>query len=70
MRPTPESVDFDQEPNRVHLQCSFIMNGVCVRWVGWMDTEQLTGKAKLVYDEEIAKVCMLRGRVMKNYSSC
>lgn len=56
IRPTSENVDFDQEPTRVHLNSSFIMNGVCVRWVGWIDLEQLTGKARLVYDEEQAKV--------------
>ena len=49
-------VNFDQEPNRVHLRSSFIMNGVCVTWVGWVDLEQLTGKARLVYNEDYAKV--------------
>ena len=55
-RPTSESVNFDREPNRVHLCSNFIMNGVCVRWVGWIDLEQLTGKARLIYDEDQAKV--------------
>lgn len=55
-RPSPETVNFDQEPNRVHLKSNFIMNGVCVKWVGWMDLEQLTGKARLIYDEDMAKV--------------
>ena len=32
------------------------MNGVCVRWVGWMDLETLNGKAQLLFDEEQAKV--------------
>ena len=35
---------------------TFIMNGVCVKWVGWIDLESLTGKAKLLFDEETAKV--------------
>lgn len=55
-RPSSETVNFDQEPNRVHLKSNFIMNGVCVRWLGWMDLEQLTGKARLIYDEDTAKV--------------
>lgn len=54
--PTRESVDFDREPNRVHLTARFIMNGVCVKWVGWIDLETLNGKAKLLFDEEQAKV--------------
>ena len=32
------------------------MNGVCVKWVGWVDLETLNGKARLVYDEDQAKV--------------
>ena len=32
------------------------MDGVCVLWVGWIDLETLNGKAKLVYDEEQAKL--------------
>lgn len=34
------------------------MNGVCVKWIGWVDLETLTGKAKLVFDDQNAKVCM------------
>ena len=32
------------------------MNGVCVKWIGWMDLDSLVGKAKLLFDEERAKV--------------
>ena len=32
------------------------MNGVCVKWIGWLDLESLTGKARLLFDEETAKV--------------
>lgn len=56
VRPPPDRVDFDREPNRVHLTATFIMNGVCVRWVGWMDLETLNGKAQLLFDEEQAKI--------------
>lgn len=34
----------------------FIMNGVCVKWKGWIDLEALTGKARLLFDEDKAKV--------------
>lgn len=37
------------------------MNGVCVTWVGWIDLEQLTGKARLVYNEDYAKVSRWEG---------
>ena len=41
---------------KVHLVSPFIMNGVCVKWEGWIDLETLSGKAKLLFDEEQAKV--------------
>ena len=44
---------------QVHLSSRFIMNGVCVKWVGWVDLETLTGKAKLVFDDQNAKVCVV-----------
>lgn len=54
-RPTRESVDFESEPGKVHLLSSIIFNGVCVNWVGWIDLETLSGKARLAYNEEMAK---------------
>ncbi len=35
-----------------------------MRWVGWIDLEQLTGKARLVYDEDQAKVIMIVNTLM------
>jgi hypothetical protein len=32
------------------------MNGVCVRWKGWLDLERLDGVGCLEYDEEAAQV--------------
>ena len=32
------------------------MNGVCVKWIGWVDLETLSGKAKLLFDDHNAKV--------------
>lgn len=61
VRPSTDSVDFDQDPSRVHLKSRFILNGVCVWWLGWVDLEQLSGKARLIYDEEQAKVSEMCG---------
>ena len=41
---------------QVHLVSSFILNGVCVKWVGYIDLESLNGKAALSFDSEQAKV--------------
>lgn len=41
---------------QVHLCTQFILNGVCVKWVGWIDLDSLAGKARLVFDEDQAKV--------------
>ncbi|CAG9801860.1 unnamed protein product [Chironomus riparius] len=44
-------LDFDKEHGKVHIKSPFIMNGVCVRFRGWIDLERLDGIAKLEYDE-------------------
>jgi hypothetical protein len=41
---------------QVHLRSHFIMNGVCVRWRGWVDLERLDGVGCLEYDEDKAQV--------------
>lgn len=46
--------DFDKEHGKVHIRASFIMNGVCVRWRGWLDLERLDGVGCLEYCEERA----------------
>ena len=56
--PSRENVNYDRENNKVHLQSKFIMNGVCIKWIGWIDLETLSGKARLVFDEEQALVSM------------
>ena len=38
------------------MSSPFILNGVCVKWIGWIDLHSLNGKAKLVYDAENAAV--------------
>lgn len=51
-----EGCDFDREQGKVHVKSSFIMNGVCVRWRGWMDIERLDGVGCLEYDEDRARL--------------
>ncbi|XP_054282782.1 protein big brother [Macrosteles quadrilineatus] len=46
--------DFDKEHGKVHIRSHFIMNGVCVRWRGWVDLERLDGVGCLEFDEEKA----------------
>jgi hypothetical protein len=64
-RPTPEFVDLDTEPGKVHLKSQFIMNGVCVVWRGWLDLYRLDGTARLEFDDERAMVedAMLRQQI-------
>ncbi|ENN79285.1 hypothetical protein D910_07662, partial [Dendroctonus ponderosae] len=38
----------------VNIKSSFIMNGVCVRWRGYVDVERLDGVGALEFDEESA----------------
>lgn len=57
-----QDCDFEKERNKVHLRSSFIMNGVCVRFRGWLDLDRLDGVACLEYDElrarqEDAQLC-------------
>uniref|UniRef100_A0A182MHG2 Uncharacterized protein n=1 Tax=Anopheles culicifacies TaxID=139723 RepID=A0A182MHG2_9DIPT len=39
---------------RVHIKSHFIMNGVCVRFRGWLDMERLDGIGCLELDEKRA----------------
>ncbi|KAH0953473.1 hypothetical protein HN011_008651 [Eciton burchellii] len=50
----PCDCDFDKEHGKVHLRSHLIMNGVCVRWRGWIDMDRLDGVGCLEYDEERA----------------
>ena len=38
---------------QVHISSSFILNGVCVRWRGWLDLERLDGSGLLELDEAL-----------------
>ncbi|KAF6214631.1 hypothetical protein GE061_009374 [Apolygus lucorum] len=48
--------DFDKEHGKVHIRSQFIMNGVCVRWRGWVDLERLDGVGCLEFDEDKALI--------------
>jgi len=46
--------DFNKEYGKVHICTSFILNGVCVRWRGWLDLEKMDGVGCLELDTELA----------------
>lgn len=46
--------DFDKEHGKVHIKSYFIMNGVCVRFRGWLDLERLDGSGCVEFDERRA----------------
>jgi len=48
--------DFVKEPGKVHIVAPFILNGVCVRWYGWIDLQKLEGFGKIEFDQEAAKL--------------
>ena len=39
---------------QVHVRSPFILNGVCVRWKGYLDLERLDGVGCIEFDEETA----------------
>ncbi|CAB3987456.1 big brother [Paramuricea clavata] len=49
-------INFEQEPGKVHIRSSFIMNGVCVFFKGWFDLHRLDGIGCLEFDEATAQV--------------
>ena len=57
---------------QVHLRSPFILNGVCVRWRGWLDLERLDGVGCLEFDEENALLedAKLREQVRVNTVHC
>lgn len=62
-----DSCDFDKEHGKVHIKSSFIMNGVCVRYRGWIDLDRLDGVGCLEYDEERGR---LEDAVLRDQIEC
>jgi len=54
--PAHRQCDFDREVGKLHLKAPMILNGVCIRWRGWLDLERLDGVGCLEFDEENAMV--------------
>ena len=54
--PTSDFVDFSREDGKVNLRAFLIFNGVCVDWVGWIDLETLSGKARFIFNYERAEL--------------
>ena len=54
--PKPDSseggyYDLGRDPDKVWIQSPMILNGVCVKWSGYIDINQLDGYGKFDYDE-------------------
>ena len=43
--------DLSREPDRIWIQSPMILNGVCVKWTGYIDLKQLDGFGRFDYDE-------------------
>lgn len=54
--PALRQCDFDREPGKIHLKAPLILNGVCVRWRGWLDLERLDGVGSLEFDDDQSAV--------------
>jgi len=50
--PALRQCDFERESGKIHLKAPMILNGVCVRWRGWLDLERLDGVGCLEFDED------------------
>lgn len=51
---------------QVHIKSPFILNGVCVRWKGYIDLERLDGAGCVEFDEESATLEDAILKVSKN----
>jgi len=54
--PAHRQCDYEKEPGKVHIRSPFILNGVCVRWKGYLDLERLDGVGAIEFDEETANL--------------
>ncbi|XP_046842808.1 core-binding factor subunit beta-like isoform X2 [Xenia sp. Carnegie-2017] len=51
-----EFVDFQNDTGKVRIKCPLIFNGVCVKFVGWLDNHSLVGAGHLEFDEASAEI--------------
>merc|ERR1712088_520362 len=54
--PAHRQCDYEKEPGKVHIRSPFILNGVCVRWKGYLDLERLDGVGAIEFDEDTANL--------------
>jgi hypothetical protein len=54
--PAHRQCDYEKEPGKIHIRSPFILNGVCVRFKGYLDLERLDGVACLEFDEATANL--------------
>merc|ERR1711981_188029 len=49
-------IDFNKERGKVFLDSPLIVNGLCVRWKGYINMEKLDGVGGFRFDEEFARI--------------
>merc|ERR1711981_101411 len=49
-------IDFNKERGKVFLDSPLIVNGLCVRWKGYINLEKLDGVGGFRFDEEFARI--------------
>lgn len=49
-------IDFNKERGKVFLDSPLIINGLCVRWKGYINMEKLDGVGGFRFDEEFARI--------------
>jgi len=65
--PSYDGFDLISEPGKVLIRSRFIMNGVCIRWRGWLNIKSFEGVGCLEFDEESAK---LEDALLKQQLKC
>jgi hypothetical protein len=49
-------IDFSKERGRVYIDSPIILNGVCLRWKGYINLEKLDGVGGMKFDEDSSRV--------------
>ena len=54
---------------QVYIDSPIILNGVCLRWKGYINLEKLDGVGGMKFDEDSSRVSSFKGvSDLKNYS--
>lgn len=49
-------IDFSKERGRVYIDSPIILNGVCLRWKGYINLEKLDGVGGMKFDEDSSRI--------------